>query len=100
MSIPQQEPQPIKTKEHKQLQEKHFLVAVIAVLFLVGGAVLWILNAQGIVQGSWSSLLLIIFTVLGVVIGLFQWLFPVTEIRFRLNPYLRLRRPDFPRLPR
>jgi tetratricopeptide (TPR) repeat protein len=78
MPIPQQEPQPIKTKEHKQLQEKRFLVAVIAVLFLVGGAVLWILNAQGIVQGSWSSLLLIIFTVLGVVIGLFQWLFPVT----------------------
>ena len=23
----------------------------------------------------------------------------VTEIRFRLNPYSRLRRPDFPRLP-
>src|SRR5436853_3389603 len=77
MSIQQQE-QAAKTKERKLLQEKRLAIAIIAILFLVGGATLWILNSQGIIQGSWSSILLIIFTVLGVVIGLFQWLFPVT----------------------
>lgn len=74
----QQQEQAARTKERKRLQEKRSLIAVIAILFLIGGAMLWILNAQGIIQGSWSSILLIIFTVLGVIIGLFQWLFPVT----------------------
>lgn len=78
MSTQQQE-QVTKTKERKQLQEKRFIIAIIAILFLMSGATLWILNAQGVIQGSWSNILLIIFTVLGVVIGLFQWLFPVAS---------------------
>ena len=77
MSMQQQE-QATKTQERKLLQEKRFIIALVAILFLVGGATLWILNSQGIIQGSWSGILLIIFTVLGIVIGLFQWLFPVT----------------------
>src|SRR5947209_8023048 len=77
MSMQQQE-QATKTKERKSLQEKRLIIAIVAILFLVGGATLWILNNQGIIQGSWSGILLIIFTVLGIVIGLFQWLFPVT----------------------
>jgi tetratricopeptide (TPR) repeat protein len=68
----------VKTQERKSLQEKRLIIAIVAILFLVGGATLWILNNQGIIQGSWSGILLIIFTVLGIVIGLFQWLFPVT----------------------
>src|SRR5947209_16969415 len=77
MSTQQQE-QTVNTKEHKSLTEKRFIIAIVAILFLIGGATLWILNSQGIIQGSWSGILLIIFTVLGIVIGLFQWLFPVT----------------------
>src|SRR5690348_5974355 len=74
----QQQEQATKTKERKSLSEKRLIIAIVAILFLVGGATLWILNNQGIIQGSWSSVLLIIFTVLGIVIGLFQWLFPIT----------------------
>src|SRR5438045_4349646 len=77
MSIQQPE-QATKTKERKSLQEKRLIIVIVAILFLVGGAILWILNSQGIIQGSWSGILLIIFTVLGIVIGLFQWLFPIT----------------------
>ncbi len=79
MSMSIQPPEQIaKTKERKSLSERRLIIAIVAILFLIGGATLWILNSQGIIQGSWSGILLIIFTVLGIVIGLFQWLFPIT----------------------
>ncbi len=70
---------PAKSRERKQLQERRFIIISIAILLLVGGTILWILNSQGIIQGSWSSILLIIFTVFGIIIGLFQWLYPVSS---------------------
>jgi tetratricopeptide (TPR) repeat protein len=79
MSRQQQEHAFSKARQRKQLRERRFLILGIALLFLLGGATLWILNSQGIVRGSWSSALLIVFTVLGVVVGLFQWLFPITS---------------------
>src|SRR6266516_264062 len=77
MSQQQQKPQTTKRAERRHLQERRILIASIAALFLIGGAVLWILSSQGILQGTLSGLLPIIFTVMGVFIGLFQWLFPV-----------------------
>lgn len=77
MSQQQQKQQVVKQAERRHLQDLRILIASIAVLFLIGGAVLWILSSQGILQGPLSNVLLIIFTMLGVLIGLFQWLFPV-----------------------
>ncbi len=57
----------------KQLIERRVLIICVAVLFLGAAVVLWIVNA-----GSWSSILSIIFTFTGVLVGLFQWLFPVS----------------------
>src|SRR3989440_4167192 len=70
---------PAKSKERKQLQERRLIIISIAILLLVGGTIIWILNSQGIIKGSWSSTLLIIFTVFGIIIGLFQWLYPVSS---------------------
>src|SRR5947209_10989990 len=70
---------PAKSKERKQLQERRLIIISIAILLLVGGTIIWILNSQGIIQGSWSSILLIIFTVFGIIIGLFQWLYPISS---------------------
>src|SRR5216683_1259253 len=49
-------------------------VVLIAVLLLIAfGAIAWVESSQG----SWFSILpVLIFTVLGVVFGLLQWLFP------------------------
>ena len=69
--------QTTERSKNRHLQELRVLIASIAVLFLIVGAVLWILSSQGILQGPLSNILLIIFTVLGVLIGLFQWLFPI-----------------------
>src|SRR5260370_31764455 len=79
MSTEQQEQAATKARQRKQLRERRFRLLGIALRSLLGGATLWILNSQGIVRGSWSSALLIVFTVLGVVVGLFQWLFPITS---------------------
>src|SRR5579885_1883098 len=66
MATPQQK------RARKQLIERRVLIVTVAVLFLGAAAVLWIFNA-----GSWSNDLSIIFVFTGVLIGLFQWLFPV-----------------------
>ena len=79
MPTEQQEQAESRARQRRQLRERRFLILGVALLFLLGGATLWILNSQGIVRGSWSSSLLIIFTVLGVVVGLFQWLFPISS---------------------
>src|SRR5438270_10496493 len=68
-----------KTRERKQLQERRFIIVSTAILLLVGATILWILNSQGIIRGSWSGILLIIFTVAGIIIGLFQWLYPISS---------------------
>lgn len=94
MSTQQQEQASSKARQRKQLRERRFLILGIALLFLLGGATLWILNSQGIVRGSWSSALLIVFTVLGVVVGLFQWLFPITSPPQQQHAGRRCRPPD------
>lgn len=51
-----------------------WLIALVALLLIAGGTIFWLVHPQG----SLSTILpVIIFTVLSVVIGLFQWLFPV-----------------------
>src|SRR5947209_2358819 len=66
-------------QNRRRLIEKRIIIATVAIFFLVAAATLWILNSQGVIQGSWSNVLLIIFTFLGVLVGLFQWLFPISN---------------------
>ena len=79
MSTEKQDQKQRKTRERKQLQERRFIIVSITILLLVGATILWILNSQGIIRGSWSGILLIIFTVAGIIIGLFQWLYPISS---------------------
>lgn len=51
-----------------------WLVALILLLLIAGGAIFWLVETQG---SFYSILPVVIFTVLGVIIGLLQWLFPV-----------------------
>jgi len=53
-----------------------WLIVSVALLLIVVGVVLWILDSQG---PTVNILPILIFTVLGVVIGLFQWLFPISS---------------------
>lgn len=70
-------PQQKKSRARKQLIEQRVFIAFIAILFLGGAVILWILNGQGVIQGSWSNIFSIVFIFVSVLIGLFQWLFPV-----------------------
>src|SRR5436305_1014775 len=51
-----------------------WLIAAAALLLIAGGTIFWLVHPQGQLS---TILPVVIFTVLGVVIGLFQWLFPV-----------------------
>lgn len=51
-------------------------IAIVAVVFLGGAATLWALSAEKIIKGSWSDILPIIFTVLGIGVPIFLYLFP------------------------
>jgi NB-ARC domain len=53
-----------------------WLVLSIALLLIVVATILWILDSQGPIV---NILPIVIFAVLGVVIALFQWLFPVSH---------------------
>lgn len=66
---------PLKPAQAKRrVREIRWLIAMIALLLIAGGTIFWLVDTQG---SLYSILPIIIFTVLGVVIGLFQWLFPV-----------------------
>src|SRR6266487_5212362 len=63
-------------RTRKRLPWTRWLIASIILVLIVAGTVIWVVSDQG----SLTAILpIVIFTVLGVVIGLFQWLFPVSS---------------------
>jgi len=58
--------------EMRKTQKRQALLLVI-VLPIIGGAIIWILNIQGLVTGPWSSIFSVLFTVLGALVALLQW---------------------------
>lgn len=65
-------------REHNRRRPpwKRWLIAGIILVLIAIGTVIWVVTEQG----SLTAILpIVIFTVLSVVIGLFQWLFPVSS---------------------
>ncbi len=79
MATQQQGQQFDNVQQHEQRRKQprmRWVIASIILLLIVVGAIIWIITSQG----SLTTILpIVIFTVLGVVIGLFQWLFPVSS---------------------
>src|SRR5260370_30094378 len=55
---------------------KRVITASIAILLLLAGALVWILNTERIIQGDWSTILSVVFIALAVIVALLTWLFP------------------------
>ncbi len=73
----QQLDDPLKSqKRKKQTNGTRWLIAIIALVLIAGGAIFWLRDTQGSV---YAILPIVIFTVLGVLVSLFQWLFPVSS---------------------
>src|SRR5260370_1703690 len=60
----------------KQSARIRWLIASIVLVLIVAGTVIWVVTDQASLI---AILPIVIFTVLGVVIGLFQWLFPISS---------------------
>ncbi len=60
---------------------KRVITAIIAILLLIAGALVWILNTEHIIQGDWSAILPVVFLALAVIVALLTWLFPFSPDR-------------------
>jgi tetratricopeptide (TPR) repeat protein len=94
-----------REQRRKQPQWIRWLIASIIILLIVIGIIIWVVTSQN----SLSTILpIVIFTVLGVIIALFQWLFPVsttpsdhpsTTIHSSLVPQLSTATPSLSTMP-
>jgi tetratricopeptide (TPR) repeat protein len=94
-----------ESQKRYQLHRIRWIIVVIVLILIAVGTVIWLLT----LQGTWITIVpLVIFTVLGVVIGLFQWLFPLssnpsdrpsTTIHSSLIPQLSTATPSLSSMP-
>src|SRR5436190_2133183 len=95
--------------QHEQRRKQplwiRWLIASIIILLIVVGIIIWVVTSQN----SLTTILpIVIFTVLGVIIALFQWLFPLssnasdhpsTSIQPSLIPHLSSATPSLSPMP-
>src|SRR6266702_7318320 len=64
-----------ESQKRTQLHRIRWIIVAIVFLLIAAGILIWVLTSQA----SWITILpIVIFTVLGVIIALFQWLFPIS----------------------
>ena len=76
MTTQRQEPRPDSPHTRRQPPWARWLIASTILLFVAVGTIIWILTSR---NAFIAILPIVIFTVLGVLIALFQWLFPVSS---------------------
>ena len=65
-----------ESQKRNQLHRIRWIIVIIVLILIAAGTVIWLLT----LQGTWITILpLVIFTILGIIIALFQWLFPVSS---------------------
>jgi hypothetical protein len=68
--------QPSSQQGRKRLPWTRLSIAIIISLLCSAGAIGWILSSGRIIPDYWLYILPVLFTLLSVLIALFQWLFP------------------------
>jgi hypothetical protein len=65
----------MKLQTRNEQRYKHISRVFIAgiVILMSLSALVWILNSEGIVQGTWATIFNVVFTVFSVILGLLQW---------------------------
>lgn len=64
-----------------RLWSKHLILIIVAIPIIVGGTVIWIMNAAGTIGGSWATVLGPVFAALAVLLGLLA--LPLGRLRSR-----------------
>lgn len=64
-------------QRHKRFPWGRLIILIIGLLFLALGAAFWFLSNSHIIDSNWSTILSIIFGVLGVTLTFIFWLFPI-----------------------
>ena len=63
--------------QQRRKPKARLITALIIISFIIVGGIIWGLNSAHAIQGDWSNWLSIGFIVVGLVIALVQWLFPL-----------------------
>ena len=94
-----------ENQQRTQLHKIRWIIVIIVLILVAAGTVIWLLT----LQGTWITIVpLVIFTILGIIIALFQWLFPVssntsdhasTTIQSTLIPQLSSATPSLSTMP-
>ena len=82
MSVQQIAPQGQKPKRTRSFWIR-LVIGIIALLCLIAGGLVWILSIGRVLAGDWSTILPIVFIVLGVAFALLMWLFPFSPVDTR-----------------
>ncbi len=57
-----------------------FVIGFVALVCLIAGGLIWILNTGRVISGDWSTTMPIVFIVLATVFALLMWLFPFSPV--------------------
>ena len=72
------------------------VIGFIALLCLAAGGQVWILNTERVISGDWSTILPIVFGVLGLALALIAYLFPLPPIDTKKSVEKPFQKPDTP----
>jgi hypothetical protein len=80
----------MQNKQPPKQVSRVFLVGIITLMSL--SALVWILNSEGIVQGTWATIFHVVFTVFSVILGLLQWCKQTSAVSGVTSPLLSVPR--------
>jgi hypothetical protein len=72
----QQKDQSLRVNQQRfQLHKLRWIIVIIVLILVAAGTVIWLLT----LRGTWITIVPLVITVIGVIIALFQWLFPFSS---------------------
>jgi hypothetical protein len=74
MATQERSTQSTKQSEYRHTLSKHIVIIIVVIATCLLIAIVWFLSTLGIIAGSWTTISVIIFPILGVLVSFFQWL--------------------------
>ena len=65
------------------MSRKRLILICIALVFVIGAGIVWILSAEGVIANSWVNALAAGFGILGLIVTFLQWTVPLPPLETR-----------------
>jgi hypothetical protein len=64
------------------------ILICIALVFLIGAGIVWILSSEGVVAGYWVNIIATGFVILGLIVAFLQWTVPLPPLEAKQEQHL------------